>query len=75
MEVYGSNDGSSYTLLDSATGLTFGSFGQWFTQALGSPSAGYRYIKLKQIDPNNSGVNNFFTIGEFEIYGTFTYIP
>lgn len=72
MEVYGSNDGSTYFLLDSATGQNFVSFNQWFTQAL-SPSVAYRYIKLKQIDPNNSGANNFFTIGEFEIYGLFHY--
>lgn len=73
IEIYGSNDNSSFTLLDSQTSLSFTSFNEWMTWSI-SPSAGYRYLKLKQIDPNNSGgANNFFTIGEFEIYGAFTF--
>jgi hypothetical protein len=69
MSLEGSNDNSTWTAIDSHT-LSVTSAGQWFHWS--ATSAGYRYFRLKQTAVTSSG-DNYFTIGEFELYGTLTY--
>jgi hypothetical protein len=70
LSLEGSNDGSSWTAIDARSGISVTATGQWKTFT--STSSAFRYFRLKQTALNNGG-DNFFTIAEFELYGTLTY--
>jgi hypothetical protein len=71
MMLEGSNDNSTWTLIDTRS-LSVASPDQWFYFGQ-NPGASYRYFRLTQTALTSSG-DNYFTIGEFELYGTLTYV-
>lgn len=65
------NNGIDWADLDDQTGITFVATNEWKHYTI-SPSANYRYFKLLQT-AQTTDANDYFTIGEAEIYGDFTH--
>lgn len=83
--VEGSNDGSDWThVVDTVTGEaptpdpTFDSGDpsthKWVSRAIAGEVTAYRYWRFSMTGNNNSGTTHL-SIGEFELYGAFSYLP
>lgn len=72
-KLQGSANGSSWTDLDSRTGITYSTDCEWKTYTV-TGAASYRYLRILH-QANVTGANNFFFLTEWEFYGTFTYVP
>ncbi len=68
LDLQGSNDGGTWTAL--VTGQTTAGTSNAWTSFTVTGSTAYRYFRLIR-----TGVTNYFSIGEFELYGAFTYPP
>jgi hypothetical protein len=67
----GSNDNSSWSTLATVTGQTPVA-SAWVSTTAAVQTTAYRYFRVKQTGNNNSG-SSHMSIGELELYGTFTY--
>jgi hypothetical protein len=67
----GSNDNSSWSTLATVTGQTPVA-SAWVSTTAAVQTTAYRYFRVKQTGANNSG-SSHMSIGELELYGTFTY--
>lgn len=67
----GSNDDSAWDELADVTGQT-PSASTWVSTDAAVQTTAYRYIRVRQIGNNNNGTSHF-SIGELEVYGTFTF--
>lgn len=67
-DLQGSNDATSWTALSSQTGVST-TEATWRSFSV-SGSTGYRYFRI--IRPS---VTDYLTIGEWELYGSLTYLP
>lgn len=72
MKIEGSNDNTAWTQLDARTGLTWTTDGQFQSWTFTSNGIAYRYFKVTQTAVNDGG-SNYFTCGDLELYGEFTY--
>lgn len=70
-KIEGSNDGSSWTLIDTQT-VSITTTDQWLTTAVAGQVTAYRYFRWTLTAPS-TGSNNYFVLGEAELYGTLTY--
>jgi hypothetical protein len=68
----GSNDNSSWTVIDGPRSVSITTQNQWLTTAVAGQVTGYRYLKWTSTAAS-TGSNNYFVSGEMEFYGTFTY--
>jgi E3 ubiquitin-protein ligase HECTD1 len=67
----GSNDDVTYTDIDIQNNNATLSNGSFYRKQITGQTSGYRYYKLTQTDTNSSG-DTYFTLGEWEFYGTLT---
>lgn len=70
MDLEGSNNGVTWTPIDSRTGIAFTIAADW--RHYTTTSAAFRYFRLIQTAQTATS-NDYFTIGEFELYGVLTY--
>lgn len=67
----GSNDGTTWTAIDTRSGLT-SALNLWVSTSVAGQTTAYRYFRIQQSGNNNNGTTHF-SIGELELYGTLTY--
>lgn len=65
--IEGSNDGTSWTLIHQWNAVGFTAASQWKYTTF-SPSAAYRYIRIRSTSADSSG-QNFFGLSEINLYG------
>lgn len=71
LKFQGSADGSSWTDLDTRTGLTYVDSNDWKTFTV-TGAAAYRYHRILH-QGNVTGANDFFFLSEWELYGVFSF--
>lgn len=67
IDLQGSNDSTNWTTIDSQTGLT-STANTWNSFTVTGQTVKYRYFRLLRQGTDDGG-NNYFTAGEFELYG------
>lgn len=68
----GSNDDSTYTVIDGPRTVSITAQNQWLTTTIAGQTIGYRYFKWTQTAVNSASTN-YFVFGEAELYGSFSY--
>lgn len=68
LDLFGSNDGATWTLLDSQPGLNDTVCGTWHVFTPPAQTQGYSWFRVREIGLSNSGTYHY-TASEFEFYG------
>lgn len=71
-KIEGSNDESNWTLIQTLSGLAWTGASQWKLFIPPTQTVAYRYFRITQTAPTNSG-NNYLCCSELELYGELTY--